>query len=59
MKPIKSATFYRCNACHKIFQRMDLGWKLWTPSYCEVFGRMARLYRISVPTAVKVKTLKP
>jgi hypothetical protein len=40
---------FKCNACGKVVQR-DLGWKAWTPSYCEGTGRKARLYRISVPS---------
>lgn len=39
---------FRCNACNKIFKRA-LGWKLWTPSFCESTGKNARLYRISSP----------
>lgn len=39
---------YRCNKCGKIVKR-QLGWKAWTPSFCESLGRDARLYRVSVP----------
>ena len=40
---------FKCNACGKIYQR-DLGWKVWTPSFCEATGRNARLYRVSSPS---------
>lgn len=43
---------FRCNACGRIMKR-DLGWKLWTPSYCGKTGRNARLYRISAPSPPK------
>jgi len=39
---------YKCNKCNKIFMR-NLGWKAWTPSFCESTGLHARLYRISAP----------
>ena len=39
---------FRCNACGGICER-DLGWKVWTPSFCEKKGKNARLYRISAP----------
>jgi hypothetical protein len=43
---------FRCNICKKIVKR-NLGWKLWTPSFCESTGRNARLYRISAPIEKK------
>ncbi len=39
---------WKCNKCGKLVTR-KLGWKLWTPSYCEQTGTMARLYRVSAP----------
>ena len=39
---------FECNKCKCVYQR-DLGWKLWTPSYCEKTDQPARLYRISAP----------
>ena len=39
---------FKCNVCKKFVSR-DLGWKLWTPSYCDKTGKGARLYRISAP----------
>ena len=39
---------WKCNKCGKVVSR-NLGWKLWTPSYCEQTGQMARLYRVSAP----------
>jgi hypothetical protein len=44
----KGVAEFRCNACGKIYKR-DLGWKTWTPSFCEETGKKARLYRISAP----------
>lgn len=43
---------FQCNACGEVVKR-DLGWKLWTPSYCESTGKKARLYRISAPSEPK------
>lgn len=40
---------FRCNACGETVER-DLGWQVWTPSYCEARDRPARLYRISAPS---------
>lgn len=45
---------FECNACGKIVKR-DLGWKLWTPSYCESTGKNARLYRISAPSKPNIQ----
>lgn len=41
---------FKCNACGEVVTR-QLGWKLWTKSLCTKTGKMARLYRISAPTA--------
>jgi len=42
------AARWECNKCRKIVVR-KLGWKVWTPSFCEQTGENARLYRISAP----------
>ena len=42
------AADFQCNACGEVVSR-NLGWKVWTPSYCSQIGRHARLYRISAP----------
>ena len=39
---------FRCNKCKEIVTR-NLGWKHWTPSFCEKTGLDARLYRITAP----------
>jgi len=39
---------YKCNKCNRVYLR-SLGWKQWTPSFCEKTGKDARLYRISEP----------
>ena len=39
---------FRCNKCKEIVTR-NLGWKYWTPSFCEKTGLDARLYRITTP----------
>lgn len=49
---------FRCNACGQIYRR-DLGWKAWTPSFCEITGRDARLYRVSSPSKPNPKVLVP
>lgn len=44
----EEAARWECNKCRKIVVR-KLGWKVWTPSFCEQTGENARLYRISAP----------
>jgi len=39
---------WRCNKCARVVKR-NLGWQLWTVSFCEEAGKRARLYRVSAP----------
>ncbi len=49
MRPkIPAYAKYKCNKCGKVVFR-NLGWKVWTTSFCEETGLDARLYRISTP----------
>ena len=51
----KGEADWKCNACGEVVRR-DLGWKVWTPSFCEATGRQARLYRVSAPVMVNLNT---
>ena len=46
-KTTRHPVSYRCNKCKRVEKRNVL--RLWMNSWCEETGKMARLYRISLP----------